>query len=39
LEWVYDNDNQITGVKWIKNSAGNILVLEKPLKDGAGQPV
>lgn len=39
LEWVYDRDNQIVGVKWEKSSTGKILVMEKPLKDQENNPI
>ena len=39
LEWKYDTDNNIIGVKWTKNSQGNILVIEKPLQDQNANPV
>ncbi len=36
LDWTHDSNDDINGVKWTKDPRGNILVLEKPLKDADG---
>ena len=39
LEWTYNSNQEIDGVKWISSPHGNILRIEPPIKDAENQPL
>lgn len=39
LEWIKDNEGNITGVRWEKSSTGKILRSEAPVLDETGRPL
>lgn len=39
LEWTYNSNQEIDGVKWIPDMRGNILRVEPPIKDAENQPL